>query len=72
MTINQNIINANEEETEDISKHTDDLKMFVSFKGFLNRMDIAYVSTYPPQQCGIATFTKDLHSSIDKYIPRCV
>lgn len=69
MTINQNIINANEEETEDISKHTDDLKMFVSFKGFLNRMDIAYVSTYPPQQCGIATFTKDLHSSIDKYIP---
>ena len=28
--------------------------------------DIAFLSTYPPRKCGIATFTRDLSSTIDK------
>jgi glycosyltransferase involved in cell wall biosynthesis len=30
---------------------------------------ILYIGTYPPRECGIATFTKDLSSSIDKRSP---
>ncbi|TET64382.1 glycosyl transferase family 1, partial [Candidatus Bathyarchaeota archaeon] len=26
---------------------------------------VAYLSTYPPRECGIATFTKDLVNGID-------
>ncbi|MHC8949787.1 glycosyltransferase family 4 protein [Sphingobacterium hungaricum] len=31
-------------------------------------MKIAYISTYLPRQCGIATFTNDLYSHIDKKV----
>jgi len=32
-----------------------------------NKQDlIVYLSTYPPRKCGIATFTQDLSSSVDK------
>ena len=47
----------------------EDLRMFKFLREVLNRIDIAYVATYPPQQCGIATFTRDLSTAISKYIP---
>ncbi len=47
----------------------EDLRMFTFLQGILNRIDIAYVATYPPQQCGIATFTRDLSGAISKYVP---
>jgi len=32
----------------------------------LNRIMVAYVTTYPPRECGIATYTKDLVDAISK------
>lgn len=47
----------------------EDLKMFRFLRGVLNHINIAYIGTYPPQECGIATFTRDLSSAISKYTP---
>ncbi|HVA24304.1 MAG TPA: glycosyltransferase family 4 protein [Chloroflexota bacterium] len=36
---------------------------------------VAYVSSYPPRECGIASFTRDVVSCVDKLVPlgrRCV
>lgn len=47
----------------------EDLKMFRFLREVLNHIDIAYIATYPPQECGIATFTRDLATAISKYTP---
>ena len=49
--------------------HPEDLKMFKFLREVVNRIEIVYVATYPPQECGIATFTKDLVTAIAKYTP---
>lgn len=43
--------------------------MFRFLHGVLNRLNVAYVATYPPAECGIATFTRDLVTSIQKFTP---
>lgn len=47
----------------------EDLNMFRFLRRVLNHIDLAYVATYPPQECGIATFTRDLSTAISKYTP---
>ncbi|MDD5700042.1 MAG: glycosyltransferase [Candidatus Nanoarchaeia archaeon] len=32
--------------------------------------DVVFLSTYPPRECGIATFTKDLVTSINQRLPK--
>lgn len=49
--------------------HPEDLKMFKFLREVVNRIEIAYLGTYPPQECGIATFTRDLVTAIAKYTP---
>lgn len=38
-------------------------------KDILNRIEVAYIATYPPTECGIATFTHDSLTAIRKFTP---
>lgn len=49
--------------------HPENLKMYKFLRELLNKVNIAYVATYPPTECGIATFTRDLVSAISDYAP---
>jgi len=55
------------EEISDLRKS--DSALFEVIKESMNKIKPAYVSTYPPAECGIATFTRDLLSSVQKYMP---
>ncbi|MHB9035363.1 MAG: glycosyltransferase family 4 protein [Armatimonadota bacterium] len=48
---------------------SEDLKLFGFLRETMNKIEPAYISTYPPSECGIATFCKDLSSSVAKYTP---
>jgi len=41
-------------------------------KRSFNESDIVFLATYPPRECGIATFTKDLVTAINKNLPKNV
>ncbi len=43
--------------------------MFRFLHEVLNRANVAYVATFPPAECGIATFTRDLVTAIQKFTP---
>ncbi|MCL5105223.1 MAG: glycosyltransferase family 4 protein [Armatimonadetes bacterium] len=48
---------------------SEDLKLFSFLRETMNKIEPAYISTYPPSECGIATFCKDVSSSVAKYTP---
>jgi len=55
------------DEISDLKKSDSELFSFI--KESMNKIKPAYISTYPPTECGIATFTRDLLTSVQKYMP---
>jgi glycosyltransferase involved in cell wall biosynthesis len=51
-----------------MSKDTD-LTRFPYLKNVLTNVEVAYIATYPPTECGIATFTQDVVTSVRKFTP---
>ncbi|MGQ9523642.1 MAG: glycosyltransferase family 4 protein [Armatimonadota bacterium] len=47
----------------------EDLTAFPYLRELLNRIQVCTLATYPPRECGIGTFTKDLVDAMHKFTP---
>lgn len=48
---------------------SEDGSLFSFIRESMNKIEPAYIATYPPSECGIATFTKDVSTAVSKYTP---
>ena len=48
---------------------SEDTHLFQVLRESMNKIEPAYIATYPPSECGIATFTRDVVTSVAKYTP---